>query len=88
MCVLQTTKPINSRNSYFLKALDNFLSQAAGVSHNKNVIIVLLGDFNDRCTNYNIFTTCIFYIFLWQIFITIFNILSSSQLFIVATHIF
>ena len=33
----------------FLNALDNYLSQAAGVSHNKTVIIVLLGDFNDRC---------------------------------------
>ena len=36
----------------FLNALDNSLSQAAGVSHNKNVVTVLLGDFNDRCTNW------------------------------------
>ena len=36
----------------FLNALDNYLSQAAGVSHNKNVVTVLLGDFNDRCTNW------------------------------------
>ena len=35
-----------------LNALDNSLSQAAGVSHNKNVVTVLLGDFNDRCTNW------------------------------------
>ena len=31
----------------FLNALDNSLSQAAGVSHIKIVITVLLGDFND-----------------------------------------
>ena len=36
----------------FLNALDNSLSQAAGVSHNKNVVTLLLGDFNDRCTNW------------------------------------
>ena len=36
----------------FLNALDNSLSQTAGVSHNKNVVTVLLGDFNDRCTNW------------------------------------
>ena len=34
-----------------LNALDKSLSQAAGVSHNKNVVTVLLGNFNDRCTN-------------------------------------
>ena len=36
----------------FLNALDNYLSQAAGVSHNKNVVTVLLGDFIDQCTNW------------------------------------
>ena len=51
VCYRQPNQSIAEMDT-FLNVLDNSLSQAADVSHNKNVITVLLGDFNDRCTNW------------------------------------
>ena len=51
MCYRQSN-PSTAEIDTFLNALGSSLGQATGVSHNKNVITVLLDAFIDRCTNW------------------------------------